>query len=141
MYLLSRFLSSLLVLLHLRHFVLSFFLSFFFFLLLFFYYIFFVSVIFAKKAFVDVQNAISDGFIYKTGQRFIAMLVSYSMRRNMKEHTLLKIEMQCKKGAKSRLASRQVSPFDRFVYFFLYFFLFFLCFFLYPEVGRILPLV
>ena len=75
-------------------FVFSFWLLFRFFLFLFFF------DIFPKKTSVDIQDAtLDDLFTKRDKDLFIATLsCRIPMQRNMKEHTLLKIEMQCKKG-------------------------------------------
>ena len=83
-----------------------FFLSFFFFIIflfgyfsVFFLFLFFFDI-FPKKTSVDIQDAtLDDLFTKRDKDLFIATLsCRIPMQRNMKEHTLLKIEMQCKKG-------------------------------------------
>lgn len=82
-------------------FFLSFFSSFFFLVTFSFFFLFlFFFDIFPKKTSVDIQDAtLDDLFTKRDKDLFIATLsCRIPMQRNMKEHTLLKIEMQCKKG-------------------------------------------
>lgn len=79
------------------HFSLRFF--FFGYFFVFFLFLFFFDI-FPKKTSVDIQDAtLDDLFTKRDKDLFIATLsCRIPMQRNMKEHTLLKIEMQCKKG-------------------------------------------
>lgn len=86
----------------LSFFFLSFFSSFFlfgYFSVFLFLFLFFFDI-FPKKTSVDIQDAtLDDLFTKRDKDLFIATLsCRIPMQRNMKEHTLLKIEMQCKKG-------------------------------------------
>lgn len=81
-------------------FIIFLFVLFFWLLFRFFFLFLFFFDIFPKKTSVDIQDAtLDDLFTKRDKDLFIATLsCRIPMQRNMKEHTLLKIEMQCKKG-------------------------------------------